>query len=713
MLKRIIASPFFIFPVAACLVFWPFTLHLFTVKNDALTYYYPIRTLISDALRNGELPLWTPFINMGYPLHADMQSGAWNPVIWVFAFLSNYSLAAFHYEFLLYISFSGIGFYFLCRDQGYSKWVAISVGFAFQFCGFMVDSVQFFNCISSACYLPFVFLYFRRMMHASSIRNAATFAFFLYLLFTGGYPSLFIILCYILLAYGIFSLFGGDSKIHFMKIKTPAILIAAMVFVLLALPAIISFARHLPTIDRGGRQSLETVLENSMNPTTSLSLLLPFATTAGDSWLHSSILMRSIYMGIIPLIFMTGIFFKKHLLQKRETQFFLGASIVLIGLAWGEHFFLRSLAYHTLPLMDSFRHPALFRLFAIFFLLLTAGLSMQYWLTNQQNFNLVLKRLIYFLLGLLMICTTWCFLHVDGNAFANLLHSPGPATFAQLPFANRLLLQLPFVILILVFSYVAITQKRSINWIVAIVFADMFVATQLNMPVTIIGAKTFHEVEQTLLRNPVKFPLPGNTSISENSANSLDKQLLTGSKIPFTKRIGRNDYYITPGNLRTQELFYNSPIRASVFKNPVLYFADTILTTREGVGNSIGAIAFSDSMQGTFLVQNAEVIVSRLTANSITATTLNSNNGLLVFLQNDYPGWKAYIDEKPADLLPVNLTFIAIKTTAGAHSVQFRYEPKFIQTAFCISLSTLILLLLYFVVPLFSKYQRAKHLRGK
>src|ERR1700712_3762036 len=138
MLKKYLVNPFTIFPAAAVVFFWPISLFLFSLKNDALTYYYPVRTLISDALNNGELPLWTPFINMGYPLHADLQSGAWNPVIWVFGFLTHYSLGAFHYEILFYIAFAGIGFYFLCKDLGCSRYVAFTMAIAYQCSGFMI-----------------------------------------------------------------------------------------------------------------------------------------------------------------------------------------------------------------------------------------------------------------------------------------------------------------------------------------------------------------------------------------------------------------------------------------------------------------------------------------------------------------------------------------------------------------------------------------------
>src|SRR4051794_35493990 len=148
MFKRITLNPFIFFPLLTCIFFWPISLKIFTVKNDALTYYYPVRTLISDAINNFELPLWTPFINMGYPLHADMQSGAWNPVIWIMGFLTNYSLAGFHYELIVYLALAGIGFYFLARDYGWSKYIALLIGVGYEFSGPIIDSLQFTVCIS-------------------------------------------------------------------------------------------------------------------------------------------------------------------------------------------------------------------------------------------------------------------------------------------------------------------------------------------------------------------------------------------------------------------------------------------------------------------------------------------------------------------------------------------------------------------------------------
>ena len=711
MIKKIITSPFFLFPLISCLVFWPLSFQIFTLKNDALTYYYPLRTLISDALNNGELPLWTPFINMGYPLHADMQSGAWNPVIWSFSFLTNYSLAAFHYELLFYISFAGIGFYFLCKEFGCSKAVAFSFAIAYQFCGFITDSVQFFNCISAACYLPYIFIFFRRILISREQKDALVLALFLFLLFTGGYPSFFIITSYILLAYFIFHFLKEKNKQEFIKQFLPVAVTAIFSFLLLSLPAIISFVQHLPFIERGKSQSLVTVLENSMNPSTCLSLLSPFAITANDNWLHSSILMRSIYMGITPLIFFVYSFFKKGFFKNKEMLFFLVCSLCMLGLAWGEFFFLRQLAYFSLPLMDSFRHPALFRLFSIFFFLIIAAVSFNSW--NKENNIRILKNIILVLLAItfaialasIIFSTEFSFKTIAGNAgLKNILSS--------LHFTERYFIQLPLLITFLLLNYWAIVKKKTAHFIGIVLVADMFFATQLNMPVTVFGSKHFAEVENLINRNSIKFPLPDTSSIEENSANSFDENLVTGSKIPFTKKIGRNDYFISPGNLSKQDKFYESPIKDIVFKNPAVYFPDSLVLLNEKQPILNNKIAYTeDSLCLTIKTkpsQEDNIKIQQFAANNIFVNVYKETAGYLVYQQNFYPGWKAYVDGMETKIIPVNISFMEIQIPSGKHSIIFCYKPRIIVYAWYVSLISLTVLLIIYSFIVFSKSQSEK-----
>ena len=683
---------------------------VFTFKNDALTYYYPVRTLISDALNNNELPLWTPFINMGYPLHADMQSSAWNPVTWLFSLTTNYSLAAFHYELIFYITFAGIGFYLLCRELGCSRSVAFLIAIAYQFSGFIIDSVQFFNCISAACYVPYVFIFFRRMILLQRMKDALMLAFFLFLLFTGGYPSFFIILAYALLAYALLFFFKTREKKTFIKKLILPAISAFLVFILLSLPAIISFVQHLPAINRGKSQPLHVVLENSMNPVTMLSLISPFSTTANDSWLNSSVLMRNIYIGIIPLILLLYAFFNKNLKKNKEIVFFIVCAIFMICMAWGEFFFLRQLAYYVLPLMNTFRHPALFRFFTVFFLLLVVALSLNSWKLNKETNRLILEKIIFIILVIALSIGIVSLFYNNLPSLKNVKNIDFKNILSTLNFHSRYLIQLPILIVIILLSYLAIVKKKSIKFICIIVIVDLFLATQLNMPVTVIGATKFIDAEKSMNRIKLPFPIPGNETIEENSMNSFDEHVMTGSRLPFTKKIGRNDYFITPGNLSKQEEFYNSDIRNGVFKYPVLYFADTFNKTSEQKIIYPDGIDSDDpgfKMEGNPLLKDSIKIIS-LSANQLHANIYKKTNGILVYLQNNYQGWHAFVDGKETPIKIANISFMAIEIPAGQHKILFKYRPKKIILAWYVSMLSLGFLILYYLYLFFSRHRSWK-----
>jgi Bacterial membrane protein YfhO len=49
--------------------------------------------------------------------------------------------------------------------------------------------------------------------------------------------------------------------------------------------------------------------------------------------------------------------------------------------------------------------------------------------------------------------------------------------------------------------------------------------------------------------------------------------------------------------------------------------------------------------------------------------------GLVVLTDNHFPGWKATVDGRPADVERVNYLFRGVRVGAGTHTVEFRYEP--------------------------------------
>ncbi len=53
----------------------------------------------------------------------------------------------------------------------------------------------------------------------------------------------------------------------------------------------------------------------------------------------------------------------------------------------------------------------------------------------------------------------------------------------------------------------------------------------------------------------------------------------------------------------------------------------------------------------------------------------SKGSGVLVLSDNNFPGWKAEVDGRPADVEQVDYLFRGVRIGPGSHTVEFRYEP--------------------------------------
>ena len=85
------------------IAYWPVSSMAFSLKNDAINYFLAMRYNTSEAIQHGYFPSWSAYINMGYPLHADMQSGVWNPFVILMSLIRQYDIYWLHIETILVI----------------------------------------------------------------------------------------------------------------------------------------------------------------------------------------------------------------------------------------------------------------------------------------------------------------------------------------------------------------------------------------------------------------------------------------------------------------------------------------------------------------------------------------------------------------------------------------------------------------------------------
>jgi len=705
--------PYIIAIIISCVIaWWPVSFSIYSLKNDALNYFLPVRYQISEALYNGHLPLWSPYFNLGYPLHGDMQSGAWNPFVWIFSLAGPYTLQTLQYETLFYVIVSGIGMFYLCRHFIDHKPICLFAAIAYMLCGYNSDSAQFLNWISSASFIPFVFLYYYRLLSESSLRTALLAGLFLFLLFVTAYPADFIIMCYLLAGTLLWSFISNKMyknkrwlstqiKLHFVFIIS---------FLLLSLPAIISYAQFLPLTERGSGASYADVMSNPYHPFLLFSYVTPLGVWRAPQVSITDPLERNSFIGIITFFFLLLILFQKQ--RNNFIRFCKWGFIIFLIFSFGEFGGLRILTYYLLPLMDTFRHPANAKIFTTFFGCLLAAFSIYSVVKADFAFSkkqFLLSSCVIFILFATAI--VWSLSHSLPN-LANLLWNSNTSelkalldnlNFPDLIILNTLL-QIPFLLLLILW----IRKRFHIQLLITAGIINCIIHTALFQPFTVVKKDKVSSIQQLLNTIQVKgYPLPNPSfTIADNSKNGDSLFDEIGTLNMYNKKIGRVDYRITPSNLLTQnEFWFNETLRNHILQLPLLYKADTALFVSDSM--LFPAISKATLLEDRSMIEKINqtershhsASFTYFTPNQFTFTNNSATPGFYTFFQNMYPRWELYINGVLTKPIKSNISFIGFWLPGGTHEITMKYRSIDLKIAGLICILTLIFILIVVLKP--------------
>lgn len=679
--------------------FWPVTFHVFSLKNDALNYFLPVRHQISELIYNGYWPFWSPYFNLGYPLHGDMQSGVWNPFVQIFSLFGPYTLRTLQYETLLYVYLSGIGMFFLveyfCKDWR----ISLLIGASFMLCGFNSDSCQFLNWISAASFLPFIFLFYYRTLVEKNWKTALSCALFLYLCFVTAYPADFILTCYFLIFIFICFLFKKNERTK-KALRSLLILHSIMLvaFLILSLPAIISYAEFLRLSERGSGASYEAAMSNPLHPGLLLSYLTPLPGWRANFARMTDPLERNSFFGLIPFTLFILSFFIKF--NHPITRFLKWAFIVSMLFSFGEVGGIRVLAYYVLPLMKAFRHPANERLFSIFIACLLAGFSLRE-LLNGTVRPQIKKTVWLSFAGIFIALLGWAITNSSLTFHTGLSISQVKSLLDGMSFYDFLLVNIVIQIPFLIAIYFWLVKK--INWKFLLVagIANSFIHTFLYQPLTVVKKDRAFAIQNVLDRVQVKgYPAPDlKISLQENSKNGMDFFDEVGTINMYNKKIGRVDYRITPSNLLSQNNFWSNPkLRNILFQYPIFYRADTIINIYDSakLTNSLKMVLVADTSTNKSLSNNSDYTfrLNKFTPLRWDMQVQCSQPGFYCLFQNYYPRWQLFIDGKKQNIEKCNVSFIGFKLPEGKHIVSLKYKTFDLAFAFFASIGTLVVILI-------------------
>jgi hypothetical protein len=100
--------------------------------HDARTQWYPWRVHAAEALREGRLPLWNPYVLCGTPFLANFQSAVFYPPNLLHCVFGVATAAKIIIA--LHLWLSGVFTWMLCRLLGAGRWASLAGGIAFAFC---------------------------------------------------------------------------------------------------------------------------------------------------------------------------------------------------------------------------------------------------------------------------------------------------------------------------------------------------------------------------------------------------------------------------------------------------------------------------------------------------------------------------------------------------------------------------------------------------
>ena len=98
-----------------------------------------------------------------------------------------------------------------------------------------------------------------------------------------------------------------------------------------------------------------------------------------------------------------------------------------------------------------------------------------------------------------------------------------------------------------------------------------------------------------------------------------------------------------------------------------------------------------------------EVNIISYRPDSITLSVRAASPVLLFLSEVYYPGWKAYVNGESRPILRGNYLFRVIEVPEGSHRVQFVFEPLSIKAGICVTLLTVLALLIFFAVSIWKK----------
>ncbi|MBT8328041.1 MAG: YfhO family protein, partial [Bacteroidia bacterium] len=481
--------------ISVILSYFQLSFFIFSTKWDNLSAFFPYKYTASKWWLSGILPLWDPYQNLGYPMHANPQGFVWYPITWILNLPSGYSLYSLNLETVLHVVIASIGMYFLAKWLKMKPSTAFLAGLTYGLSGFIIASNHMVGFTIGAAWLPWAIYSLLLVLNKPTIRSVFLLAIVCYLQITGAYIAFTILLFYIFLFLIVqHIILNWKLKAH-LKQVTGRLAISLILILILSSPYLFSIYDSLEYFSRA--KALDYDIENyarNFNWQCFQSLFAPYINSSKAGFEGVDVSLSNIYIGIIPLLFLFLSISSKKL--KLNKLYLLGIAVALL-LALGIHTPVHYWFAQILPGFNLFRHPYLFTLYFTLLSILVAFKLVDS--INEQSIPFIRKVLGY---GLILLGCIWLFSFIKAEKsdfisfFKELAQLPEKTSYTRFFHA---FIQLSVSLILLTMLIVKAKNLNTFTKVLPLlIFIDLFIAIQLNGPTNMYYNIPFGKINQNL-----------------------------------------------------------------------------------------------------------------------------------------------------------------------------------------------------------------------
>jgi hypothetical protein len=645
--------PYSFITITGILAFAPVSFMLRALKNDIISIEYPINYFISQCIHNGEMPYWFNTWGMGFPLESNLTWGIYSTPQMLFSSIFNYNIYVLHIEFIFYILLAGWSMYYLLqkyflKDEKIGQLLAC----CYMLSGFIIGSSQWLLYITAASFLPILLSCLMQLLQVPSKKNVLLLAIIYFMMFTSVYPAFIIITTYSLVLITVcWFLISKDTSRK--KLLTLFYLsISGILAILFCLPCLYNTFELLKHMERGIpiAGNLHFFNTNYLPPSALSNFFFPFSSVK-MSFPNTEGTMFHSYMGLFILLLLPATILQSFRQTNLKSFLVLAGSLFFLVASFGAILPFRNFL-NVLPGFSYFRHAGIFRFFFIFAMILYVGMMLksksweEIFDFKKNNYSKTIKITM-----LIIAFISLCVLLINIQSAKGLSFSSVNDFFKKINLSQTLIISAAIQLTLIIFLYFTATTK-SYRFTKVIFAVDLIINTLLCTPYFVVSSNSIRQVN-AILHSVKGFPIQSG-KVNQSDATYIDKKLNTWSNVNiFHKKVSGNESYRGPLTLENFSRYTDdSAIAKQIFNHAIIF-----------KGND--SISVNDELK--LIIQRPAHIRAQVNAEEPTTITV---------MQNYFPGWKAYYNNKYVDFINQDKPGLTINIPKGKGRIDFIYSKK-------------------------------------